>query len=194
MIDRNDVRCTAFHEAGHAVAAAVFAIPFERVFIVRTVHASLPPVDKLLGQVVRNFQKSELAGKGEEEVLRHVIQAFAGPYGETLASENLSLIMPVDDPDVIDAWSCLRFAFCEFTIDDGNATFSQAELQRNKPRMEGLFQSGRRDAVRFVQQHRKEITCVAEALLRDVELTYDQVIELCLSDTPSPHADHLPSS
>ena len=33
-VDRNDLRCTAFHEAGHAVADAVLNIEFEKVWIV----------------------------------------------------------------------------------------------------------------------------------------------------------------
>ena len=178
-VNRNDLRCTAFHEAGHAVAAAVLGIQFDRVFVVREVYHAYQPVGMQLGQVERNFHLPSLAGQGEETEINNLIQAFSGPMAETFAYPNLQLDMPPNNHDVKDAWKILKFFCCKFTIVDGQAQFDKNDVRRNAPKMESLFKRGVEAAERFVKDHEEVISEVAEALIDRTELTASEVREIC---------------
>ncbi len=177
--NRNDRRSTAFHEAGHAVAAILTGIPFEKVYVVKEVDHASRPVGQKIGEVVRHLNKPDLAGKGEEEARRQVLMAFAGPYGETFAYPGLQPFVPQEDGDIQGVMGILRFIFCEFTMKDGQAVFSREELTTHKVTMERLLNEGSPNAARFCAEHAATITKVAEALLRDHELSFDQVVALC---------------
>ena len=182
-VNRNDLRCTAFHEAGHAVAAAVLKIEFEKVFVVREVDHASNPVGMQLGFVSRNFQLPSLAGQSEEIAINNLIQAFSGPMAETLAYPNLSPDISQENPDVMDAWKVLKFFCCEFEIVDGKAQFDDNDVRRNIPRMESLFMQGLEASDRFVKVQKEVIREVAEALIEQTVLTASDVQEICDRNT-----------
>ena len=179
-VDRNNLRCRAFHEAGHAVAALKTGIAFEKVYVLRDAAGQIRRAGDSLGQVFRNLNMPDLVGKGEDEARRQVLMAFAGPYGETLAYPGLLPIVPQDDGDIQNAMRVLLFIFCKYTINEkGDAIFSTEERQLHKATMERLLNEGNLNAARFCVENAAAIIKVADALLADTELSYDRVAELC---------------
>lgn len=178
-VNRNDLRCTAFHEAGHAVAAAVLGIDFVKVFVVRDVDNASRPMGMQLGHVERNFHLPSLAGQSEAIAINNLIQAFSGPMAETFAYPDLPLDMSQENQDVKDAWKIIKFYCCKFTVADGIAQFDENELRCNAPTMDDLFKRGLVAAERFTNDHRKIVSEVAEALLDRTELTADEVRKIC---------------
>jgi ATP-dependent Zn protease len=176
-VNRHDMRCTAFHEAGHAVAAVLLNVPFDRVYIVQRTNQTVGYQGMQLGQVVRTFDKSSVAGK-VDEAKRQTIQILAGPYGETLAYSNLLPDLGQDTSDVQDAFSVLRFALCNFVQSGGNVTFDPKDVQDEWGRMNQIIGECSAEAAQLIQKHAAAVGKVANELLSKGELTYDQVAAL----------------
>ena len=179
MIDRNDRRCTAFHEAGHAVAASVHGLPFSRVFVVRQVDSAQGTPGELLGQSERSSSFLTVAGK-PEEAKKEVITSLAGPIAETFAYEGLGVELSADHPDMVDATKFVRYAFCRFTDNgDGTATIDGVDVKAKLPILDRAMKENIQAALHFTNAHRNAITMVANALLERGELTPEDVAELC---------------
>ena len=179
MIDRNDDRCTAFHEAGHAVAASVQGLPFSRVFMMRQVDSAQGTPGKLLGRLERNSSFLTAAGK-PKEAKKEVITSLAGPIAETFAYEGLGVQLSANHPDMVDATKFVRYAFCRFTDNgDGTATFDGTDVKAKLSILDREMKENVQAALHFADAHRNAITSVANALLKRGELTSEDVAELC---------------
>lgn len=175
-IHRHGVLCTAYHEAGHAVAAVRLNIPFERVWILRREHDTQGQ-GQILGQVVRNLHLPRFKGISEEDAKHQVLQAMAGPMAENLLG--LSPDLQANQDDVDTAFRILRFAFCAFVEQDGAAVFDQEDVRRNAAKLRSIFEQGLAAALPFVEQHRQAITKVADHLRTQWELSHAEVSALC---------------
>ena len=177
----HNLRCTAFHEAGHAVAAHIFDIAFERVFIARNANElalqSTTGGECVIGSVVRNFHLPTLAGQLEEARL-NVIQALVGPLSEALALNHRVAIRP-DDGDLKECRSILRFAYCSFTINGSEAVFVKVDIKNKEIEMEEVLRLAFADAEQFIQKHQFQITSVANELLAKGVLSRDDVAAIC---------------
>ncbi len=179
MIDRNDRRCTAFHEAGHAVVAVLQGLPFGRVFVVRNVDSPMGTPGELLGRSERNISILSVVGK-PEEAKKEVITSLAGPIAETFAYQGLGVELPADNPDMVDAVKFVRYAFCRHTDNgDGTATIDGEEVRAKLPVLQQAMQEYVQAAIQFAVEHRTAITRVALALLEKGELTPAEVADLC---------------
>jgi hypothetical protein len=179
MIDRNDRRCTAFHEAGHAVAASFQGLPFARVFVVRDVDSAQGTAGELLGRSERNISILFVAGK-PEEAKKEVITSSAGPIAETFAYQGLGVELPADNPDMMDAVRFVRYAYCQYTDNsDGTATIDGEDVNAKLPILNQAMNDYVQAAIQFTVEHRAAITRVALALLEKGELTPAEVAVLC---------------
>ncbi len=181
MVDRNDRRCTAFHEAGHAVACIKHGIKFEYVYIKSEAEFAARRSGEQAGEVRQNFHLPTLAGVGESGARPQIIQSFAGPIAEALAYEGIHPLIPSDDGDLTVARKFAKFAICQFQIDEGNAHFDLTQLNATEAVREQVVQNGRLAAEAFVACHAGSITAFAEALLDRGRLTHDEAVEICES-------------
>lgn len=177
----HNLRCTAFHEAGHAVAAHILNIAFERVFIVRNTSELQGQMRSIgeytIGSVVRNFHLPNLAGQLEEARL-NVIQALAGPISEGLAVNQRVAIGP-DDGDLRTCHTILKFAYCKFTMNGSKADFDNADFMNKRSEMESVLRQAIADADQFVQNHQLQIIAIADRLLASGVLSFDEVASIC---------------
>jgi ATP-dependent Zn protease len=168
-----NLRRTAFHEAGHAVATVVLGRQFERVYIV--IQGPLKDGD-LQGSSIRNLHRPHLAGQhdlGRKEAMI----AVAGPMGECFAAPGLQWNPTNGDPDFDAALSVLKFAHCDFTMNGTKATFDPS-WQQKIPLMKNILDGALQEAYRLTQTNRAVIARVAEALLEKTELSFNEVVAL----------------
>src|SRR5258706_92573 len=114
-----NLRSTAFHEAGHAVAAVLKRIAFSKVWILRRKDSDPVPQNVELGQLTRvtPINKPDFVGKVDKAKVE-AIQAFAGPIAECLAYPGMQPDWQLNIGDFIEARSVLRFATTPFTLND----------------------------------------------------------------------------
>jgi hypothetical protein len=164
------VRCTAFHEAGHAIAAERLGIPFESVFLNYRADEKTGFDGMQLGQVVRDVEKSSFAGK-IEEAKRQVVQMLAGPHAETLAYPGLDPDLRPDTSDVKDAFSMLQFALCSFIEQEGAANFDPNEVAAKWSQMVRIFNECNREAIALIRENSAFIGKAATELLSRAKST-----------------------
>jgi ATP-dependent Zn protease len=181
MVNRHDMRCTAFHEAGHAIAAVLNGIAFEKVYIVLRVDETVGFDGMQLGQVVRTLHKPDFVADLSQAKLQ-VIQMLAGPLGETLAYSNLEPKLEQQSADIQDVISLLKFTLCPFILTAGEATFNPQDVAHHWPEIIKVINECVALARHLVTQHRDCISRVANELLSRGELTRAEVVAICGPD------------
>ena len=176
---RLDLRSTAFHEAGHAVSAHFHGIDYSRVWILRREDGAPVPKNTPLGQLTRTqpVQKNEFSGE-LELAKTEAIQALVGPIAECLAHPGFQPDWQLNCGDLNDARSFLRFAIVPFRIENGKATFTNADHNQAIPELDRILNECLQASLKFVNSQSAQIACVAEALLSRWELTKQDVNDL----------------
>jgi hypothetical protein len=175
--DPDDPKFIAMHEAGHAVAAIVLGFDLKSVDIVGR---QTPEVEILGVADSGRVHGSELAGKGEEVGLPHIIHSWAGPLAESRVNPH------VRDREYeahrLDVESAYRFAvlsICNPTTGaDGLREITREERMRNVDRVQALLHRGVVEAAKLVQTYRPAIEEVAALLLKRKRLTGTEVVAI----------------
>lgn len=181
MIDfRHRLRTTAFHEAGHTIAAVHYGIPFSKVWILKRTDFEDRSCETL-GQLTRitPVYKPNYFGKLDDAKAEAVL-AFCGPIAECLAYTELN------DPDFAgtnqgdfhDARSILRFATTPCTPTNPDP-FLPADLARTQLQVGQLLSDCGRAAEQLVKAKEATIRRIAEALLDHWEVPAEEVMRLC---------------
>jgi hypothetical protein len=163
------------HEAGHAVAAIVVGFHLNSVDIVGR---QTPEVEILgLADCGGPVHGSELAGKGEEFALQHMIYSWAGALAESTVNPHVK--DREYDGHRMDVESANRVAFlsiCEATTGaDGLREITREERMRNVDRVQAISDRGLVAAAKLVQTYRPAIEEVAALLLKRKRLTGAEV-------------------
>ena len=177
QVNRNDMRCTAFHEAGHAVAIALNELPFERVYVVHREDETKEYTEGPLGTVVRNLHIPSFAGK-LSEAMKEIEVCYAGPIAETFAYPNLLPLLSQEAPDVKDAISIAKYALVDFEVIDSQAHFDRDDFKAKWERILEMLVACERNAYALVQRQEKAIARIAERLLVNGELAAAEVREV----------------
>lgn len=172
----NSRRHAAFHEAGHAVAAAALQIPFYLVDIKVREH---PGGGWSLGftHLGRDDKGLSINVKGlGESCWPPVMQALAGPIADALAKPGSNWAIPEDD-DLAAAEDLIIAATCDHRIVNRRPVASDVDLAATKVAREAMLERIVHQTVTFVESNKRAITLVAEALLsaESEELTGDEV-------------------
>ena len=176
-VNRNDMRCTAYHEAGHAVAAVLQDRPFQKVFVVHRADEAKEYTQGPLGSVVRHLDKPTFAGK-LDEAKKEIVICYAGPYAETFAYPGLKPLLEQDAQDVKEAIGLAKFALVNFTIRPTGASFDNAEVSSKWPQIVAVLDECNKEALSLVLHNQRSIMRLADALLLRRELTRDEVIAI----------------
>ena len=172
--DPNDVRYVATHEAGHAVSAVVLGLPLKSVDLERR---RLPGGVYSLGYTDLGTTTAvrDLVGMTEEALMPMVIQIMAGQMAESVVNP-LCLTCDGHRRDLEDARQRVAIALCKHTTRwDGRCEITGEEMQRNMPRLQGLFDRAGSETARLVKDNRQAIERVAELLLERKKLTGAEV-------------------
>jgi hypothetical protein len=171
--DPNDVRWTAAHEAGHAVAAIAYGIPLAFVDIrkrrmpggwVSTGFTRTPPL-----------RAADAVGWGRDEAWPYLIQSMAGPAAEAQADPLYAIKGGADAQDRKDTMLLAAWAVCGvIETPDGDYVPRDAVATREEE-IEALCRLAEAGATLFVGEYRAEIEAVAAALIQKTSLTGDEV-------------------
>jgi hypothetical protein len=178
---RLNLRSTAFHEAGHAVAAILKGIRFSKVWLLRRNDADPVPQNVELGQLTRSkpVNKPDLVGKLDEAKAEAVL-AMAGPIAECLAyPDDFGPDWKLNAGDVEQAASCLRFASVAYTVAGDRPIWDPVDHQRKAGDLQRWLQECDQAAGQLVIANRGAIEKVAMELIAKWELTEDEVRNLC---------------
>jgi ATP-dependent Zn protease len=173
--DPNDRWFVAVHEAGHAVAAVVLGLPLEGVDIRHRAPEVAGGVTVLGFSDTGKVQLEDIAGKGEDVALPHMVLSMAGPIAEGHVNRH-AMRHGGQVNDMEGARRVGAFAICPLIEGpDGRLEVTAEELQRNSDRLRVLWDRSIDDAFRLVDGHRKAIGTVAALLLERESLSGDEV-------------------
>jgi hypothetical protein len=170
----DQLRCTARHEAGHAVAAVVLGISLEHVDI---------KVRRIGEDVSFGWTKTErlvvdsIAGKGEEAAWPHLITAFAGFLAETELDPKAT--------EECDRSGDMQTVAKIISIALGAPIFGPDASEQNRERATSLVRSSAAAASELVTRYADAIDCITESLLRRRMLTGDEVASIVEANPPS---------
>lgn len=177
--DPNDIRYIATHEAGHAVASVVLGLNLISTDIKRR------PVQ---GGTSLGYTRCPhlIERQSGEKVIPALIQTFAGPLAEIAVNPD-AYGSGADRMDRAEALQAAKIAVCIPTQrPDGNWEISPAEQARSSPEIDALILKGLEGAACIVNDHAFAIVAVADALLRKISLTGDEVAAIVQANPPQP--------
>ncbi len=171
----NDIRHIALHEAGHAVSAVVLGFDLRKVDIKRRVIEAGVSVGFTDTGVLK---LDDVRGKDDETILRYMVQCSTGPMAEMTENPDARLHGAFKE-DVEGARRIAAGAICELSPREGGGTWiPPEELERNKERLQSLIDTSVERADKLVSDHWRAILKVRELLLRDRELSGDEVASI----------------
>jgi hypothetical protein len=173
--DPNDVFYIAVHEAGHAVACVVLGLDLKSVEVKRY---PLPSGIESAGFTdSARVMASDLTGKGEKAAMPHLINIYAGPSAERMVNPRMHEYTG-HHADLEDAERVAAYAICNLTVEGDRTGFTEAEMERNKPRLDALLELAKAAADRLVKDLSQTIFRVADLLKDRKELTGYEVAEI----------------
>lgn len=182
----NDIRASAYHEAGHAVAATVLEIGLTSASIRGHLGNGAPGT----------AMKWAPRGLEDPEYYRRMMVAInAGPMAEELVLRESAT--PCVHEDDVKALQIFAFRSCGLGTlkDDGQFFFSEKESQLagHIPRVQAASEDAFVRTAEFLADHWEAIKAVAMALLDSKSLTGDEVAEIVRAALPSPPAPKSPA-
>jgi hypothetical protein len=171
--DPNNLRHAALHEAGHAVSAVVLGMNLKKVFIKQCPTTGVSVGFTELGRLTAD----DLAGKGEEAAMPHLIQCVSGSLAE--AQENPAADESFGDYlDFLDAKSIAESAICEPTEMDKDTTGTTPAERRRKDGALEVFTSALEKAENLLDEHLQAVLEVADLLSQKKKLTGKKVVAI----------------
>jgi hypothetical protein len=172
VYDPNAIHRVAVHEAGHGVVAVVLGIPLNGVDIKRR---RLPDGSLLGGYAdTGKLNTFDLAGKGEEVALPHMILALAGPVAES-AIHHQAFRFGGCDLDFKNVRDMAVIALDIGTVQPDGLLITPDELKQNRNRLEALMERAASATVDLINQHFAAIKTVAKLLLERQEVSGEEV-------------------
>jgi hypothetical protein len=162
-----DIRVTAFHEAGHAVALVILGLPLKNVDVLTRRY----PDGASHGASHSEVDFSDYVGKGIDAVKPWMIQSLAGPIAELRVHRDSRLATKSGKKDWEMASQFAALANYEGPIpEDGNLNL-KIDPSRFRPQLEAASD----EAAKIVGAHWPVIVRVAEMLISRKSLTGDEV-------------------
>ncbi|MEO0794355.1 MAG: ATP-dependent zinc metalloprotease FtsH [Verrucomicrobiota bacterium] len=176
LMDEEDKRSTAFHEAGHALVQAVLKDKKRELHKV-----TILPRGRALGMAMYTPIK-EILGYSKNELLNFICTAMAGRIGEELETGDFS---NGASSDIKQATQIARQMVCDWGMSDigpvalgenqehiflakeitRNQNYSEDTARRIDDEIQNILKSQYQRAQQIVEEYRKELEAVAEALL-----------------------------
>jgi hypothetical protein len=168
------LRRAAWHQAGHAVAAVALGLPVRSV----SLHKQKTPADHSWGGTDCPVESADLLGIGAECAVPYIACSLAGPVAESPESAFRS-----ESDGRIDAEQAnYRAILALREAGDNSPTVLPGERERNADQIDKLLVAGAELADRIVNTHRAAIDSVANALLRRIALTGEEVVAIVGDD------------
>ena len=172
--DPNNIRFIATHEAGHAVLAVVLDLPLESVDIKQR---RLPDGRVSVGYTAlgTSITLRDLRGMSEEDLIPMVIQIMAGNIAESVVHPECRNY-GAHQMDLEDARQRVAIALCK-PVDrgDGKLEITGEEMQRNMPRLRGVFDRAHDATTQLVKDNWPAIERVAALLMERKQLSGAEV-------------------
>ncbi|MGE9296103.1 MAG: ATP-dependent zinc metalloprotease FtsH [Puniceicoccales bacterium] len=176
LMDEEDKRSTAFHEAGHALVQAVLKDKKRELHKV-----TILPRGRALGMAMYTPIK-EILGYSKNELLNLICSAMAGRIGEELETGDFS---NGASSDIKQATQIARQMVCDWGMSDigpvalgenqehiflakeitRNQNYSEETAKRIDFEIQKILNTQYKRAQQIVEEYRKELELVAEALL-----------------------------
>ncbi|HKJ91121.1 MAG TPA: cell division protein FtsH, partial [Oceanipulchritudo sp.] len=176
LMDDDDKRMTAFHEAGHALVQALIDdghLPLHKVTII--------PRGRALGLTMM-LPKKDILGQSRKHLLNQICCAMAGRLGEELETKDFS---NGASNDIKQATKIARHMVCDWGMSDlgpvaygenqeqvflgkeinRTQNFSEATAQRIDEAVTGIINAQYERAKGIIEEHREALRKIAEALL-----------------------------
>ena len=176
LMDDDDKRMTAFHEAGHALVQAIIDdghLPLHKVTII--------PRGRALGLTMM-LPKKDILGQSRKHLLNQICCAMAGRLGEELETNDFS---NGASNDIKQATKIARHMVCDWGMSDlgpvaygenqeqvflgkeinRTQNFSEATAQRIDEAVTGIINTQFERAKGIIEEHREALRKIAEALL-----------------------------
>jgi ATP-dependent Zn protease len=184
--DSNDELRVAFHEAGHAVAAALLGIRFDRVYVATPEQRKKLRGGEPVGKVVREFYHIWFRGMPDKQAKEQIVQMMAGPIAEQLAYVGLVVRLDNEQEDMRDdVGLSLIYKFCEFEEnEEGKRVVTSDEKARKAPQIMRFIHEASAAAEKLVNQNQATIRNVAYILKTKYELSESDVCVACGIDLP----------
>lgn len=189
LMDDDDKRRTAFHEAGHALVQAVVDdghLPLHKVTII--------PRGQALGLTMM-LPKKDILGQSRKHLLNQICCAMAGRLGEELETNDFS---NGASSDIKQATKIARHMVCDWGMSDlgpvalgenqeqlflakeitRTQNYSEATAQRIDEAIREIVQGQYERARSIIEEKREALTTIAEALLEFETLEGKHVHEI----------------
>ncbi len=176
LMDDDDKRMTAFHEAGHALVQAIIDdghLPLHKVTII--------PRGRALGLTMM-LPKKDILGQSRKHLLNQICCAMAGRLGEELETKDFS---NGASNDIKQATKIARHMVCDWGMSDlgpvaygenqdqvfigkeinRTQNFSESTAQRIDEAITGIINTQYERAKSIIEEHRDALRKIAEALL-----------------------------
>jgi len=174
------VRCNAYHEAGHAVAA------ISHGFLVAGIDIRpgfVPGVGQTLGSAELALPSpKEFLGKGEDAVMPVLVVLLAGVFAEQRINDRAGLDIGHAQSDGQRAFIYAAGAICTPAVRNGVLVTPGEEVQRKIAVIQKSVEKAQAQAQQFVASHGPVIDGVAEALIK-VKVVSHQDVESLIHNT-----------
>ena len=176
LMDDEDKRMTAFHEAGHALVQAVIDdghLPLHKVTII--------PRGRALGLTMM-LPKKDILGQSRRHLLNQVCCAMAGRIGEEIETQDFSNGAA---NDIKQATKIARHMVCDWGMSDlgpvafgenqeqvflgkeinRTQNFSESTAEKIDAAISAIIDEQYKRAFKIIEEHREALRTIAEALL-----------------------------
>jgi cell division protease FtsH len=189
LMDDEDKRMTAFHEAGHALVQAIIDdghLPLHKVTII--------PRGRALGLTMM-LPKKDILGQSRKHLLNQICCAMAGRIGEEMETRDFS---NGASNDIKQATKIARHMVCDWGMSDlgpvaygenqeqvflgkeinRTQNFSEATAKRIDEAITGIINTQFERATGIIEEHRDALRKIAEALLEHETIEGKHVAEI----------------
>lgn len=171
-----NTRCTAYHEAGHAVAAIVHGF---KVIALDIRPVIVPGIGQTLGSAELALPTPQtFLGKGEDMVMPLLVVLWAGVFAEQRVNSKAGIDTGHAQSDGQRAMQYAAGAICKPVLRDGNLVTPKDEIQQQMSLIVACVEKARSKAEVFASTHGCAIDSVGEALAKSGVLAPAKVEQL----------------